>query len=235
MSVPCVPSVPPSISFKTIKEIDRNGPRNAPERRSWYVAQVAAKMEMQAVELLDGQGVPAYCPVETHLSRHSQARRRKRYMIPLLPRYLFVRLPVEGDGAVGGMDAVRKALGSAFLGLVAVAGNPRPVADRWIEALSLAERAGAFDYQPRGRPNYAKGEQVRIMTGAMAGRIAEIVANKNGRLKLVLEPLDARGQVIDNARPLRVKVEPDAVEPANPTPAAPPETGLWPPAPDITP
>lgn len=190
---------------------------------------------MGAVALLKDKGVGSYCPVETHLTRHSQARRRKRYSVPLLPGYLFVELPVDHAGAIaGGMPEMRLALGAAFVGLVAVAGAPKSISVRWIDALKAAEDKGAFDYLPRGRPNYAKGDEVRIVTGAMAGRIAQIVANKSGRLKLLLEPIDTRGQPIANAQPLRVKVEPDAVEPANPAPVTPSEN-LWPPAPDITP
>lgn len=239
MSVPCVPSVPPSISSKTIKEIDRNALRNAPERLSWYVAQAVTKAETQAVELLDVHGIEAYCPVETHIRRHSNIRRRTRYEIPLLPGYVFIRLRVAVDEAgsahphADDLDLVRKV--PVVGGLVAVGGKARAIADRWIEALRAAEEAGAFDYQPRGRPNYAAGDQVRIMTGAMAGRIAEFQRYKGARLKLLLEPIDARGEVIENAERLRLKVEANVVEPVVQPEPANPAAGHWPPPADITP
>lgn len=237
-SVPCVPSVPPSISYKTIKEIDRNGLRNVPERQSWFVAQVVTKAETQAVELLGVHKIEAYCPVETHIRRHSNVRRRKHYAVPLLPGYVFIRLPLADEEPgdlpdTDALDLVRKV--PVVGGLVAVAGKPRAVADRWIEALLAAEKAGAFDYRPRGRPNYAAGDQLRIMTGAMAGRIAEFQCRKGARLKLLLEPLDARGEVIENADRLRLKVEPEAVEPLVQAEPANPAEGHWPPPPDITP
>lgn len=234
MSVPCVPSVPPSISLKTIKEIDRNAPRNAPERKAWFVAEVVSKEEPRALSQLEDAGLEAYCPVETHLTRHSRKQARKRYEVPLLPGYVFVRLPVTDLGVPTlDRDALREA-SPMVKGLVVVAGKVRSISDRWIDALQAAQAKGAFDYLPRGRPNYAKGDEVRIVTGAMAGRIAQFIANKSGRFKLLLEPIDMLGQPIANGRPLRVKVDPDAVEPANPAPVDPSEN-LWPPAPDITP
>lgn len=195
---------------------------------------MVSKEEPRALAQLGDAGVEAYCPVETHLTRHSRKQARKRYSVPLLPGYVFVRLPVTELGLPKlDRDALRKA-SPMVKGLVVVAGKVRSISDLWIAALKAAEDKGAFDYLPRGRPNYAKGDEVRIVTGAMAGRIAQIVANKSGRLKLLLEPVDTRGQPIVNAQPLRVKVEPDAVEPANPQPVTPSEN-LWPPAPDITP
>lgn len=243
-SVPPVPSVPPSISSKTIKEIDRNGGRNAPERLSWFVAEVVSNAEKAVVEQLDREQpdrdpIPAWCPVETHVTRHSRKQARKRYSVPLLPGYVFVRLPVDTDGVLeaGMIDALREA-SPLVKGLVSASGKPRPVADRWIEALETAERLGAFDYQPRGRPNYtyAKGEKVRILSGVMTNRIAEFVCNKSGRLKLLLEPIDAAGQVIVGGKPISTKVKPDQVEPLDPPPIepTPAEQGLWPPPPSIT-
>ena len=193
-----------------------------------------SKEEEHALAQLGESGLDAYCPVETHLTRHSRKQARKRYSVPLLPGYLFVRLPLN-DENLPTLDraALRKA-SPMVKGLVCVGGAVRSVSDRWVEALKAAQAKGAFDYLQRGRPNYASGDEVRIVTGPMAGRIAQIVANKSGRLKLLLEPIDARGDLIVNAQPLRVKVEPDAVEPANPPPIT-PSAGLWPPAPDITP
>lgn len=228
-SVPCVPPVPPSISSKTIKKIDRNALRNAPERLSWFVAETAVKAEPRIITKLQELRIEAYQPVETHIRR--LGRRRIKVETPLLPRYLFVRLPVLWDKAIGKMHLLRDVHG--LIGLVAVAGSPRPIADRWIEALRQAEEAGAFDYRPRGRPNYEAGKKVRVLTGSMADRIAEIVcATKGGRLKILLEPLDARGAPIDNAHPLRVKIAPSDVELLEPEAAAP---AHWPPPPDITP
>lgn len=195
---------------------------------------MVSKEEPRALAQLEDAGLEAYCPVETHLSRHSRKQARKRYSVPLLPGYVFVRLPVTDHGLPKlDRDALRDA-SPMVKGLVVVAGKVRSISDRWIDALKAAEDKGAFDYQPRGRPNYAKGDEVRIVTGAMAGRIAEVVANKNGRLKLILEPIDTHGRPIDTAQPLRVKVEPDAVEPANPLPVD-PSKDLWPPEPSITP
>lgn len=239
LSVPCVPPVPLYDLSKTIKEIGRNAGRNAPERLSWFVVQAPPKVEKQAVELLERYAVEAYRPVETHLRRHSDARRRIRYEVALLPGYVFVRLQLAPDDTPclpvndAGQDIFREV--GMTGGLVVVAGKARVIADAWIDALRAAEKAGAFDYRPRGRPNYAKGDQLRILTGVMAGRIAEFQRNKGGRLRLLLEPLDARGQVIEAASPLRLKVKPDDVEPVvQPEPER-AETGLWPPAPDITP
>jgi transcription antitermination factor NusG len=208
------------------------------------VAEVVSNAEKDAVEQLgrdqpDRKAILAWCPVETHMTRHSQARRRKRYSVPLLPGYVFVRLPVDADGDLlaGEIDALREA-SPLVKGLVGASGKPRPVADRWIAALETAERLGAFDYQPRGRPNYsyAKGEKVRILSGVMTNRIAEFVCNKSGRLKLLLEPIDAAGQVIVGGKPISTKVASDQVEPVEPPPLepTPAEQGLWPPPPGIT-
>lgn len=233
MSVPCVPPVPPSISSKTIKEIDRNGPWNAPERLAWFVAEVVSKEELRAFGQLDGEGFAAYCPVETHLTRHSRKQARKRYSVPLLTGYVFVRLPVDdhGDVVAGQQDALRKA-SPVVKGLVQVGGKIRSVSDRWIEALQDAEARGAFDYQPRGRPNYryAEGDKVRIVSGVLTNRIAQFICNKSGLLKVLLEP-------VEGGSPKSTKVQPDQLEPLNPPPAepTPAEQGLWPPAPDITP
>jgi transcriptional antiterminator RfaH len=188
----------------------------SPKAPAWYVVETRPNVEVTVAGHLAEKDFTAYLPLETRLRR--VRHRRVRVAAPVIPRFVFVELHhCEKTGAPLDLDLIRELDG--VVGLVGIAGAPRPIPTWWLEVIMAGESAGAFDFCPRGRPNYEAGNKVRITEGPLAALIGEFICTtKDGRIKILMEALSS-------APPKRVKIRPDQVEPLEAEPAV---TLVWP-------
>lgn len=166
----------------------------------WFVARTHVRKEKIARDSLAEHGFTAYLPVETRLTRH--AHKRTRIERPLFVSYIFLELEIDDHGAVADMHKLRDVEGVA--GLIGISGRASPIPSAFISTVKEAEEAGAFDFTPRGVPNYAAGQKVKIIKGPFRGLTAEIAAaTRDGRASIIMQAVYGRGTV----KPVKIKVE----------------------------
>lgn len=130
-----------------------------PSNPRWYVVQTQPNSEAKVVSHLARQDFEPYLP--RYLKRRRHARRVEDVMVPLFPRYLFVKV----DRATQRWRAIHSTAGVSRL--VCNGDEPASVAESVIAALKVREGSdGAvrLTLPPRFRP----GEQVRIMDGVFS-------------------------------------------------------------------
>jgi transcription antitermination factor NusG len=166
----------------------------------WFVARTHVRKEKIARDSLVEHGFTAYMPVETRLTRH--AHKRSRVERPLFVSYIFLTLEIDDDGAIVDMHKLRDVEGIAAL--IGISGRAYPIADAFISTVKEAEDAGAFDFTPRGVPNYKAGQKVKIIKGPFKGLTAEIAAaTRDGRASIIMQAVYGRGTV----KPVKINVE----------------------------
>lgn len=110
--------------------------------------------------------------------------------------------------AIVDMHKLRDVEGIASL--IGISGRAYPIADGFISTVKEAEEAGAFDFTPRGVPNYTAGQKVKITKGPFKGLTATIAkATRDGRASLIMQAVYGRGSV----KPVKINVE--HIEPAD--------------------
>lgn len=141
----------------------------------WHVVHTEAKAEAVAKRMLEREGYEHYQPMFRRLvtpPRKTVSRGQRRHLhllarevlVPLFPRYLFVRFDAQHDPW---HDLFRMV---GVHGIVCAGGMPYPVRDEVIEKFRALELNGAI---PLGTPVrsvlYAIGDEVRVKTGPFAG------------------------------------------------------------------
>ena len=142
-------------------ETGHNG-SSQPAAREWYAVHTRARHEKAIAARLGEQATEVYLPLH---------RRRKKWRngvhaevdFPLLPCYLFARIPPEQKGR---LLATRGVLGFA---------ETETVTQEEIEQLRAAAHMKAI---PHAAPN--GGEKIRISAGPLAGMSGELEANESG-------------------------------------------------------
>jgi transcriptional antiterminator RfaH len=121
------------------------------DKRPWYVCHTKPKQEFRAAENLDRQG-----------SQICAWQRKKSVLIPMFPRYMFLR-PAHEQHSIA---PVRSTLG--VFGLVRFGTEPATIRDPTLQSLRALEeklRAAEFaSFSP-----FKQGDQVLIVDGPFKG------------------------------------------------------------------
>ena len=147
----------------------------------WYLVRAITGRENLAVEQLERQGFVTFLPKQPKTIRH--ARRLTVRLAAYFPGYLFVQL----DLARQRWRSINGTLGVAHL--VGPGDQPAPVPMGVVEALAAAADArGVLE----GPPLQA-GQQVRIIAGAFADKLAVIERlDEAGRVRVLLNIVSGR-------------------------------------------
>jgi transcriptional antiterminator RfaH len=122
----------------------------------WSVVVTQPRSEKIVVENLSRQAFGHYLPL---LSQQRVVRGKKvTELVPLFPRYVFVRIEHDRWYSLKGTRGVSK--------LLTVDSQPQRIADRVIEQLQASEEA-----IPNVQSFWTRGEQVRVIDGAFAGML----------------------------------------------------------------
>ena len=160
-------------------------PSTRPRGRRWFVVQSRPRKESYAADNLERQGFETYVPRLKRTKRH--ARRSWTGLVPLFPRYFFVRLDLGADR----WRAVHSTYGVSCL---LNAGTwPLPAPTAFVEELIAAGKgAETIDLTPALKP----GEQVCFLTGPFAETIGRLVELDDvGRAHVLLELLGAQRKI----------------------------------------
>jgi transcriptional antiterminator RfaH len=126
------------------------------DKRPWYVCHTKPKQEFRAAENLDRQGYQIWLP------QMRAWQRKKSVLIPMFPRYMFLR-PAHEQHSIA---PVRSTLG--VFGLVRFGTEPATIRDPTLQSLRALEeklRAAEFaSFSP-----FKQGDQVLIVDGPFKG------------------------------------------------------------------
>lgn len=158
---------------------------------AWFIARAAPRCERRALMSLRESGIVAYLPCEIRWRRTRNAKERVK--LPLFGGYLFIRLPLDAEGAPHGFHIARACDGvSSF---VTVASKPAYLPSPWVERLMSEERSGLYDRTPPERSAFTAGQAVRIIRGQFAGVLATVHAPADkGRVRITGNSVFAKGE-----------------------------------------
>jgi transcriptional antiterminator RfaH len=149
--------------------------------RRWYVAQSQPHKELYAADNLGRLGFETFTPRLARTVRH--ARKTRRVLRPLFPRYLFVSLDLA-------RDRWRSACGAFGVAALIMDGErPKPVPRGVVETFAAAaDGKGGFDFSQR----LVVGEEVRFVAGPFADTVGHLVEmDAAGRVAVLLEIMGA--------------------------------------------
>ena len=146
----------------------------------WYVVHTQAHAEAKALWHLTNQGF--HCGLPRVLELTSHARQTRPVLVPLFPRYLFVRLDLDETRwhAINGTRGV--------VGLLANGPHPLPVPHGLVEML-LAKCDSRQVISLAAIGVFTKGLRVRIKSGAFSGQMGEVMetfAEGRDRVRVLL-------------------------------------------------
>lgn len=155
------------------------------QNRRWYVVHTHPTKEAFALAQLGRQGFAAYFPQVTRTIRH--ARKSRRALRPLFPRYVFVALDLDVDR----WRAVRGTLGVSNL----IMDGQRPRA----APMGLVETMMACADEEHGflpRQQLSVGGRVKFLTGPFEDKLGRIVGLGDAeRVTVLLEILGSEREV----------------------------------------
>jgi transcriptional antiterminator RfaH len=150
--------------------------------KNWYLVFTKPRQERVARTNLLRQGYETYLPLTRELRRHHG--RRMTLIVPMFPRYLFVRLDTETDN----WAPIRSTLG--VVSLVRFGPQPARVPDDLIGLLRAREdREGLQVLPPEA---FRPGARVRVKAGGLAGYEGIFLARTGRERVLIL--LDILGR-----------------------------------------
>jgi transcriptional antiterminator RfaH len=154
----------------------------------WYVVQTQPHGETKAVWHLERQGYATYLPRFEKRRRH--ARRIETVAAPLFPRYLFVAI----DMAAQRWRSIHSTIGVSRL--VCNGDDPAALADGIVDGLRRRENERGF-VRLDTRPQFAPGDQVRIVDGVFASRLGLFDGISDGeRVAVLLDMLGRKVRVM---------------------------------------
>jgi len=163
--------------------------------QKWFVIQTHARAELRAQANLSRQAFTSFLPRFRRTKRG--ARRDEQILVPVFPGYLFVKFDPDRDQwrVINSTFGVRRLVSFS-------SERPQPMPEPAMDAL-LARCDEQLITRPL--PQFAKGDEVRLMTGALANTIGRIEDfDDKGRVDVLLELL---------GRVMRVKVKADMLGP----------------------
>jgi len=163
--------------------------------QKWFVIQTHARAELRAQANLSRQAFTSFLPRFRRTKRG--ARRDEQILVPVFPGYLFVKFDPDRDQwrVINSTFGVRRLVSFS-------SERPQPMPEPAMDAL-LARCDEQLITRPL--PQLVKGNEVRLMTGALANTIGRIEDfDDKGRVDVLLELL---------GRVMRVKVKADMLGP----------------------
>lgn len=180
------------------------------QEASWYVAVVLSGSEWRAAKEFHEDGIETYVPVQVTWKPRNSRRgdhRHVRHSAPLLPGYVFARMPPALIGEAMESEIV--------FGALSEAGIPKRLPEAIISDLQARERRGEFDETRKTKrtknkkgimPDWAAiGAVVRAIRGPFSGLFGKIESIEANTLLVGLE-------LFGRATP--VHMEPGQVRPA---------------------
>ncbi|MGZ4813870.1 MAG: UpxY family transcription antiterminator [Terriglobales bacterium] len=138
----------------------------------WFAAQVRSRHEKKVALQLNNSEVECFLPL--YEAKHRWQDRNKIVSLPLFPGYVFTRIRLRER-----MQVVKT---SGVVNLVAVHGQPCPIADQEIESL---RRFVYRDGKLQPYPYLTVGRKVRVCTGPFA-QVEGILTRSKGASRLII-------------------------------------------------
>jgi hypothetical protein len=149
----------------------------------WLILRVAPQTEFRALHDVRRLGYDAIVPFEQRWRRRPRSRRPEWYKVPLLPRYLCAQVP--WDEFLMARDDARDIQGVLF-------SDGRPAHMRPADLAYL--RTFCVERPPQENINAKAlnlGQDARIKTGAMSGRVGKIASLRAKKVGLLLSMFGA--------------------------------------------
>jgi transcription antitermination factor NusG len=144
---------------------------------NWYVVYTKPRHEKKVADMLQDNGVEAYCPTKQQTKQWSD--RKKVVEVPLFNSYLFVKLTESTRSAVFAVPGVVR--------YIYWCGKPAIVRDQEIE--EIKRWLNDFDHQDIEVSYFKVDEKVKILSGSFINQEARIVRQQGNHLVLTLEGL----------------------------------------------
>jgi transcription antitermination factor NusG len=144
---------------------------------NWYVVYTKPRHEKKVADMLQDNGVEAYCPTKQQTKQWSD--RKKVIEVPLFNSYLFVKLTESTRSAVFAVPGVVR--------YIYWCGKPAIVREQEIE--EIKRWLNDFDHQDIEVSYFKVDEKVKILSGSFINQEARIVRQQGNQLVLTLEGL----------------------------------------------
>ncbi len=146
----------------------------------WYAVYTKPRCEKKVVKLLNNINIENYCPMQTQIRQW--ADRKKEVEVPLLPSYVFVKIPSEDQTNVRMVDGV--------VNFVYWLGKTALIKEKEIEQLKnfVGKYTNIVIYELKNEI----GGEIVISSGPFEGKKATIKAIKKNAIELFLESLGIR-------------------------------------------
>ncbi len=165
------------------------------QRLNWFAVQTLSGQERKALLNLNRQSYTAFCPAFSRQVRHARRTSWKRQA--LFPGYVFVQLDLSRDR----WYPINSTYGVSRI--VSFAGRPASLPDGLMESLvEASDEAG----QIRLAETLVSGDQVRVLFGAFADWIGEVLAlSDRDRVIVLLDMLSRKVPVtLDRGQLLKI-------------------------------
>jgi transcriptional antiterminator RfaH len=144
---------------------------------SWYVIYTKPRHEKKVAEMLQSQGIEAYCPLKAQIKQWSD--RKTVVHVPLFNSYLFVHIAEANRAAVFAVPGVVR--------YIYWCGTPAIVRNQEIE--EIKRWLNDFDHNELEVDYYKADQKVRILSGSFINQEAKIVKQQGKHLVMTLEGL----------------------------------------------
>ena len=145
----------------------------------WYAVYTNPRAEKQVYERLVENNIEAYLPLKKTIRQWSD--RKKIIEMPLLPSYIFVKTSPKSFPLVYKIYGVVK--------FISFEGKPVSIPEKQIDILRILIDSNA-DIEVTSE-NFAKGDNVEVVTGALKGITGELIKiGSNSRFIVRINKLD---------------------------------------------
>ena len=167
-----------SLNMSDTNEETQSLPKKSVEEK-WYAVYTKPRAEKQVNTRLLDEGVETFLPLQKTYRKWSD--RKKLVEKPLLPSYLFVRTKAKNFHHVYRVQGIVK--------FVSFEGKPVAIPKRQIDNLRLLVDSDAEIEV--STENFAKGDNVEVISGALVGLTGELIkiGNRN-RVVIRIDKLD---------------------------------------------
>lgn len=142
----------------------------------WFVIYTKPNFEIKVTNAINSMGIEAYCPVYHQIKQYSD--RKKKIIKPLIPSYIFLKIPEENRNKVFTIPGVVRYL--FWLG------RPAQVMEKEIELL----KGNLNDnYDEVLISQLTKGKEFTIPSGPLKGRTGMVLDVLKNKLRLELPGL----------------------------------------------
>ena len=146
-------------------------------KSNWYVIYTKGRHEKKVADMLQQNGIEAFCPLKTVTRVWSD--RKKKVETPLFNSYLFVRLPESEQRKVFSVPGVVR--------YIYWCGKPAVVKDQEID--EIKRWLNIYEHDSIEVSYYQANEKVKILSGNFINHEAKIVRQNGSNLVMYLEGL----------------------------------------------